>query len=314
MGVNAGGQDIEVSSVDLKTGKRLAPPVKPIQSFMGSNIAGTWSTDGKFLAFKSTRGLSGQGRDAVIGVLELATNNVRDVVPQGLQYFNHLSWAPDGQSFAVAGTDLKGRQGVYRIDARTGASEAISTLSGELFVGQFPQWAPDGTRIYFRRRSPDGMMIVERDLRSGTEREMVPALMRGDPGFSVSPDGQWLALLKTDPATRASQCLLLPVAGGSPKEILRVDQPQRLRGNSVGWSPDSRGVIVNRLSGNNGSELLFVPVSGEAPVKLDIDAKNLSRPPIQVHPDGQRIAYTTGQVITEVWVLENFLSSLRSKQ
>src|SRR5205085_11518281 len=135
------------ASVDFNTGKSTGPTVRPIQSFIGTNRWLDWSRDGKYLAYVSERGRNGGER--VIAIRAIDTGEVtREFVPK-LQYFQGLSWAPDGVSFATGGTDLKGRAGVFRIDAQNGdvAPIVISATSDSGFFGGFrPEWSPDGTR------------------------------------------------------------------------------------------------------------------------------------------------------------------------
>ena len=64
-------------------------------------------------------------------------------------YPPQVQWAADGLSFFTQGTDLKGRQGIYRIDARTAEISSIAvslTSKGEL---QSPKASPDGRMLYY---------------------------------------------------------------------------------------------------------------------------------------------------------------------
>jgi Tol biopolymer transport system component len=103
LGVSAINQDVGLASIDLTTGKQLAPPVKPAQRFTGSSSQPTWSPDGKSLAYVSDR-----GEKSVVVIRSMETGETRELnVPPGLPYFSGLTWAPDGSSFAARGQDLK---------------------------------------------------------------------------------------------------------------------------------------------------------------------------------------------------------------
>jgi hypothetical protein len=54
---------------------------------------------------------------------------------------------------------------------------------------------------------------------------------------------------------------------------------------------------------------LLVPVSGAPPQRLAFEIGQFSA---AFHPDGRQIAFTTGRVAAELWVLENFLPPTRA--
>jgi hypothetical protein len=60
------------------------------------------------------------------------------------------------------------------------------------------------------------------------------------------------------------------------------------------------------------SELWLVSTVGEPPLKLDIDANRISID-LELHPNGKRLAFLTGERKTDVWVLENFLQPKAAK-
>ena len=72
---------------------------------------------------------------------------------------------------------------------------------------------------------------------------------------------------------------------------------------------DQTGVIVVAVE-NGDSRVLLVPVAGTPPRTLALP-KGASG--IRLHPDGRQIAFTVGQMATELWALEKFLPSPLSK-
>jgi len=260
----------------------------------------------------------------VIAIWYPETGQTREIQPK-LSYFGLYHWAPDGRSFIVNGRDLKNRPGVYRLDAQTGDATPLMMHEPSLAI-DLPQLSPDGKRLYYRRNfsgigsaqlrlgSADSA-FVERDLASGTEREII----RRPNGFpaDLSPDGRFIATTSNDESTKSLTLVLIPVSGGEPRELLRLSQPERLFG-PASWTPDGNSIIVEKVRNDSltDREFLLVPVDGGQPRKIDV-GPTIGLGPVQtVHPDGKQIAYVVGDstVKQEVWVLENFLPALNAKK
>lgn len=311
LGVETGSRDIEVASIDLTTGKQVTAPVRPIQNFIGSNREPTWSRDGKYLAYVSARGP--KDRSPIIGIRSVDTGDVRELpVKSSLAWLVGLSWSPDGHYFLGLGTDVKGRNGVFRVDAQTGAVVPVIVPTPERpsYEGFF--WSPNEKRIYYHSQKGT---IYERDLASGKEREVI----RGHYGpISLSPDGRWIATAKWDASTKSQTVVLIPVEGGEPRELLRVSNPQWINNTSMPWTPDAKGLLVRKMlvAGGKMSELWLVPVDNAPPRKLNFDVNRVmpyAPGKIRLHPDGRQLAYVFGETSSEVWVLENFLPTLNAK-
>lgn len=210
---------------------------------------------------------------------------------------------------------MKGRQGIYRVDAQTAkVSLIVHTPLGESFSNLV--WAPDGNRIFYKRffAGGKGAAIIERDLASGTERELFRGKARVLLGLSVAPDGQHLAFHTSDPATQESIALVVPVSGGEPRELLRVQPPHALFGNSsTAWTRDSRSIIFQKTLSVTGMdrEYLLVPLARGQPRKVDIGMRNGN---LLIHPDGSHVAINAGANRFEVWVMENFLPTLSASR
>jgi Tol biopolymer transport system component len=307
LSVDVSQRDVSVTALELATGKEARAPVRPIQQFVGTNVMPDWSPDGRHLAYVSQRsGLRNSGR--IIGIRDMRTGDERALRP-ALSYFGPIDWAPDGDLFVTAGTDLKGRSGVFTIDARTARSSLIVDTS----INAYPKWSSDGRRMFYRKTGQQrytDVSIVERDLVSGTERTVA----RGAFGaFSVSPDGTSIAAPMGGIATASARVLAgIRVDTGEVRELMRVGPSERFPPYvAPQWTPDGRAVLVRKRSPN---ELWLVPLGG-TPRKLDVDVREWSFGAVgqmSVHPDGRQVAFLTGRLSSEVMVLENFLPPVSS--
>ena len=310
LGSRVGGLDVYVASIDFSTGQLLSPPVNPVPSHIGSNTAPQWSRDGKFLAYVSRRDVG--SREAVIGIRSMDTGHVREVRPQlnTISYYPATEWSPDGRAFVVQGTDPKGRDGIFRIDAQTGdVSPIVLAQQPDESLGG-PKWSPDGSKIYYRRSIPGvtDPAFIERDVVSGADRQIIQRGRGSLAALDLSPDGRWIATVNQNASGGFSTLLVIPVTGGEPRELFRVKIPDRLTYPS--WGPDASFVIACKITmpGNEMCEHWQVPLSGGEPRKLNVDL-HMSRTNgwISVHPDGRQIAYGSGKNEYEISMIENFL-------
>jgi Tol biopolymer transport system component len=314
--VSVNTSDIEIASIDLLTGREVAPPLRPVKEFVRRNSNPAWSPDGKELAYVSDRGSSASDRVLIIAVQTIATGQVRELpIRPALRYLQGLSWAPDKQWFAVFGGDNRGQDGIFRIDARTGEVSAIAVPVTPRLTYEGFFWSPDGSRLYYHHASG---LIKERHLASGRER----TVFSGDPGasgtgnpgpISLSPDGRWIAASHLDRTTNSRAVVLIPVEGGPPRQLFPVDNPHWVNNTSIPWTPDGRALLVRLMLTDNGdhSELWLVPVDGSPARRLQFDARRVAPyapGKMRLHRDGSRLAFVTaGEAKSEVWVLENFL-------
>lgn len=316
--------DIEVAAVDLADTGREASSTRPIQRFTGTNLDPAWSPDGTALAYRSVR-----GEEVLVAIRSTQTAETRELHLQPrLNYFTGLSWARDGRSFAVYGTDLKGRSGVFRIDADNGRVVPIlyqSHVENLSYEGFF--WSPDGRRLYFHGQRGS---IYEVDVDSHTERVLVAAPPMVNPGvipdgrlgpISLSPDGHWIATSRRDAPGKSSVATLVPVDGGAPRDLFRVDDPDWVNNTAMPWLPDGRAILVRKMKDPDGraSELWRVPIDGTPAKKLEFNVSRVAsyaQGRISVHPTGDRVAFVVSEnkSRTEVWSLENFLPVVTTRK
>jgi Tol biopolymer transport system component len=154
-----------------------------------------------------------------------------------------------------------------------------------------------------RMRIGGDKVVVERDVDSGTERELMRDRNLGLGGFAVSPDGRELAYTTYDPATTESAVVVRGLTGGEPQVLLRHRNPSLIR-NIDGWLPDGRSIVFTTWSERDRVvEPWVIQREGGAPRKLELAA---SADYTQLHPDGKRVVFRTpAQSPSQVWVLEN---------
>jgi Tol biopolymer transport system component len=289
-------EDVEVAPVDLGAGKVTGKPIQ-IKSAAERTWLPAWSADGRSLAYVLVK----NGAENTVGIRSILTGIERELhLGSTLDRVRSLSWAPDGSFLVGWGRDLKGRYGIYRINANDGHVSPLVLRDPPLVRRFF--WSKDGQKMYYFA-SPATLYEHEGD----TDR----AFMQWNESLgSLSPDMLWTALLNTDPS--GSRALVIrPMTGGEPRELLRFEQPNQYD-FSTQWAPDGRAVLVMKTRGDE-KEVLFVPIDGTAPRKLDFDLKRIAEdfPWFTLSPDGRHIAYMVGDNKLEVWVMENLLSSLK---
>lgn len=336
MGITAAGalyfgktgrsHSVEVASVDWAAGKFLAP--LPFRRLVGSISGPSWSSDGKFVTGISMPDPSGANR--VVAMFSLDTGQVvRESHPR-MTSVGNAQLAPDGSSFAVQGIDLKGRLGIFLVDALTGEVTPVAVAEDPGAEGQResllnPVWSPDGKKLYYQRtsrvlRQSRSTAFIEKDLVSGKDRVIIQRPTLG--GTRLSPNGRYIATPSNDPASNSATVLLIPLDGGNPRELLRVKQPSQLR--VPGWAPDGGAVIVWKAltnestltEANSSHEVWRIPIGDEQPRKLEMDMRTLKASgPVAFSPDGHHLAYpVTGESTSEVSVVENILPALGAKR
>jgi Tol biopolymer transport system component len=283
----------------MASGQLSSPPVRPARQFKGYNSSPEWSSDGKFMAFASRRDIPApiSVSPGVIPILSMETGQVvRELMP-AIFYGGIGRWSPDGRLFIARGTDLKGRDGIVKIDAATG--ETTFVVPNETCSG-IPHWAPDGRSFFCYHFGDQDPGIVQVDVTSG-------AVLRSSPvagqGWAVSPDGKYLVYALNDALG------LIELATGHTREILKLTPADQF-GNafSLDCTPDSRAVVFyGKLHGDQG--MWYVPIDGHQPHKINLDLGPIYS--WRFNPTTGQVAFSTDGIMAhlEMWKMEHFLPS-----
>jgi Tol biopolymer transport system component len=297
--------DVFLAEVDFASGRVLSPPVLATQRFAGSNSGPVWSPDGRQLVYLSRRGPGAGWGSMAVWLKDVASGEVREV-PTRLETVVRTGWFPDGRSLLAMAQLAGGAPGQFRINIQTGESEPVELFRVAGFGGA--AWSRDGRTMFFQRWGPGkGSAIVARDVATGQEREVHrlagPSVYVSSP--IVSPDDRYLAMVVNDVESRSKVVVVVPLSGGEARDVCRSGQ--MVWPPSIAWAPDSGGVLFVKQPNPDDlkTELWLVPIQGGEARKFDLAALGMRE--LCVHPDGRRIAFTSGDDRSEVWVMENFL-------
>ena len=308
--------DVYITEIDPETGKIMVPPHEAINHFVESNATPDYSPDGKYLAYISRRTpmtmrYTTRPIGNVLCIRSLETGEEREFKPE-INRFGWPRWSPDGRSVLVVNWNANNQKGYYQIDTKTGnVTPVIPTDEDRDLFGRH-EWSRDGKTIFYGCRDRKDKILYQifvRDLESGTEKE----LYRSDDylNISLSPDGQWLALLFL---SNEKPCLnVMPATGGEPRELCRFEEEEGIvfgHNCSITWTVDGKYILFTMKNSKMDDakwELCRISADGGELEKLGLEMSD-SFFNLSIHSDGRHIAFSSrGQSGSEVWVMENFL-------
>jgi len=310
--------DVYIATLDMKEGKFLDQPTNAAKRFEGFNLVPDWSPDGNYLAYVSYRNV--EGKDfCVLCLRSVKTGEIRTVSSPQLNYFRYISWAPDGRSIIALGLDKENRSGMYKIDVQTGDATSIVQFERGTIIKQ-PAWSLDGKAIFYpyTQWTKKLSRVLMRDLVTGQEKELYRKIAPPDIGsVTLSPDGKYLAFRTAEMVEKKVESDVLrviPAAGGEPFDLIKIPLPETI--GPYAWTPNGREILFAKISDyrkkDKKCELWMIPAEGGEARNLGLTIDSIFN--LSIHPDGKRIAFTSGKTGAEIWVMENFLPQLKDKK
>ncbi|MEX0892483.1 MAG: hypothetical protein WEB88_09965 [Gemmatimonadota bacterium] len=259
-----------------------------------------WSPDGSWLAYSME---TPNRSDYRIMVADTSGHAPREVARIPFTHFKGLQWTADNRSLIVAGRASPPWLG--RIDVMTGRIEklvehptlAVATGPGDLVAYIRPY-------VFI-----DDVMHMQVTVLGGGEK--APRTLATYPMFdppvtlSVSPDGRWVAVGRHIQGGTVSVIELLPIDGGEPRTLLRLERPDRLAPNLevTPWTAHGQALRVVVVASGEARLVQVNIATGELVPEGVVPLQGNVIGSIALHPDGRRTAFLRGRPRTEMKVM-----------
>jgi Tol biopolymer transport system component len=312
--------EVYEGSLDLAKGTVVEPARKIFQRVVGASHSPEWSPDGKSLAYVSERNTGSGSQGTYILCLRPDKATEERELPLAIQSFWHLHWSADSRAVFATAQD-KENQGLFKIDIQTGKLTLVAQSGLGSIIKAFAV-SPDGKAVFYGhfQSGKKLLTIVRHDLETGLEKEVYRQAAPPDiTGLALSPDGKRLLFCTLNiPADQSygggpipgHVIRILPATGGEIRDLL----PGKIQGWVFPvWAQDGKTILFGgRISGpkETKQEIWQIPAEGGDPRKIASDKAGN----INLHPDGRRIVFTSGNTLREIWVMENFLPPAKASK
>jgi len=297
-GVTTQAPTVRIASFDSGTGALLSEPSAVESPSAARAQAPVWSPDGRHLAYFRS------GDPQMIVIRSMAGDDVREIpVPHRLA--NLLLWTKSGTILASDKNPETGVPTLFEVNLETGVVRSAWEGVDDFAAGRFPLGVSAGSAgpvLYYRRGLWDDWTIISRDLGSGEEREIVSNEGVEIDALSPSPDGVTLAIMLGN-----GTLVTVPGRGGSMRVVHRGQHSNKA---GIAWTPDSRYFYFLSWEGEDPAYTLWKgdAATGEAEQVSETGAAIRWGQPV-VHPDGNRIAFVSGEARAEIWMMTNLPGS-----
>ena len=246
-----------------------------------------FSPDGRQLAFASTR--SAESMD--IWVSRADGSNARQLTQSPGRWQGSPTWSPDGRRISFDSLANDGKWHIWVVDVDGGAPRRITNDAGSQFNSA---WSPDGRWVYFTPR--DDQAGISRVPATGGRSERMTTAPGGFRPI-ISPDREHI--LYSADHRKPSPLLSVPLAGGSPREVLPCVRSYAASNAAVYYTECDQGPEhnVHMVDAATGRDRVIGRVR---------DVMGLGTPLPAVSPDGRTVLVPRGFSSTDLMLIENF--------
>jgi Tol biopolymer transport system component len=268
-----------------------------------------WSPDSKYIAAHLEPGRSNSSKEILVYELSLDASSAEEidriVLPRSS--WNMLAgWTPNDDLGVFMQTEE--HSVIYTVPVIGGKAVQISPAGGWPY---YPRWSKDGERIYFRgfNEKEDKVTALYVPATGGDpvevpmqfERWLVSIVPGG--GFNISPDGEKIVVSAYqepyDP-NEGVDIWTITLDGGHPIRLTRDNS----REGYPCWSPDGESVAFidwYEKSEDEGFDAIYMlPAEGGEIRKISSEADSVGGGAIAFAPDGERIAFFSGDKIKTI--------------
>jgi eukaryotic-like serine/threonine-protein kinase len=262
--------------------------IVPFTSFPGQKDEPAFSPDGKQIAFVWD-GEKGDNPDIYIKLigegrpLQLTTDPASDFSP---------AWSPDGRFISFV-REAKDGNTLIVIPALGGAERKVTIFKGRPYAA----WSPDGKHFAIATSDSPGELsnIYLVAFETGEKRKLSssPLQFNGDRGPKFSPDGQWIAFIRSVNYA-VEDIYMMGVSGGEPRRL--TNDNVDIQG--MDWTADGREIV---FSSNRGGPfgLWRVSALGGPPEPLAGVGENVYVP--RISRQGNTLAYVYDKWDWNIW-------------
>jgi len=164
------------------------------------------------------------------------------------------AWSPDGTKIAVP---HQSDEGIGHLILFADGSRSMQLTQTANEVEQYPQWSPDSKRIAFNLRASDREMLQVIPAEGGVPRTIMTTPKGQSAPFGWSPDSKEVAVVCDGTISG------FPIAGGSARVIVKLQDAGYESASWLGWSPDGQRLAFYGGKRGEASRLcLFSPNTG----------------------------------------------------
>lgn len=156
-------------------------------------------------------------------------------------------WSPDGRYIAFFRESGEGGSGYFIVPSIGGSPRRLTTAQVNFKVPvRTADWSPDGRHLIVSdKRTPDETLrlyIVSLDTGEKLALTSPPPTSLGDRCPAVSPDGRWLAFVRSL-YYGVTELHVMPLAGGPSRALSDQSGPIHPTLDGLAWTPDSKWII-----------------------------------------------------------------------